>query len=82
MDSNEFFICTNISLGMSARLERIRRHWRQVDVAEKAGVTQAEVSAFERGISIVPGARRRILKVLDLVDDSSQEQTGSSRGQP
>jgi len=37
-----FLLPTNISPALKVRLERIRRQWRQVDLAEKAGVTQAK----------------------------------------
>ena len=69
MDTNEFFIATNVSPALKVRLERIRRQWRQIDLAEKAGVTQAEVSAFERGLYIIPSARHRVLIALDLLDE-------------
>jgi transcriptional regulator with XRE-family HTH domain len=71
MDTNEFFIATNVSPALKVRLERIRRQWRQVDLAEKAGVTQAEISAFERGLYIIPSARRRVLVALDLLDEEA-----------
>ena len=64
--ANEFFIATNVSSAILIRLERIRRGWRQVDLAEKAGVTQTEVSALERGLYVIPGVRHRILDALDL----------------
>jgi transcriptional regulator with XRE-family HTH domain len=64
--SAEFFICSDISPGMLAKLERIRRGLRQVDVAEAAGVTQGEISALERGQYVIPAARRRIFRVLEL----------------
>jgi len=66
MSANDFFIAMNVKPALIIRLERIRRGWRQIDLAEKAGVTQAEVSAAERGQYIVPAARRRIEHVLDL----------------
>ena len=71
MDTNEFFIATNVSPALKVRLERIRRQWRQIDLAEKAGVTQAEVSAFERGLYIIPSARHRVLIALDLLDEGA-----------
>ena len=64
--TNEFFIATNVCPAMMIRLERIRRGWRQVDLAERAGVTQAEVSALERGLYVIPVARHRILEALEL----------------
>jgi transcriptional regulator with XRE-family HTH domain len=77
METNEFFIANNVSPAMMVRLERIRRGWRQVDLAEKAGITQAEVSSLERGLYVIPAARRRVLSVLELLneekDNASQD---------
>lgn len=67
--TNEFFIATNVSPAMMIHLERIRRGWRQIDLAETAGVTQAEVYALERGLYIIPAARRRVLEALDLISE-------------
>lgn len=69
--TDEFFVATNVSPAMMIRLERIRRGLRQVDLAERAGVTQTEVSALERGLYIIPSARRRILTVLGLLDEGA-----------
>ncbi len=41
--ASEFFIAADVSPGMLVRLSRIRRGLRQRDLAQKAGVTQAEV---------------------------------------
>jgi transcriptional regulator with XRE-family HTH domain len=73
MDTNEFFIATNVSLALMVRLERIRRGWRQVDLAEKAGITQAEVSSLERALYVIPAARRRVLIVLDLLNEDKPD---------
>jgi len=70
--TDEFFIATNVSPAMMIRLERIRRGWRQVDLAERADVTQTEVSALERGLYVIPSARHRILAVLGLLDDDHE----------
>lgn len=67
--ANEFFIATNVSPALLIRLERISRGWRQIDLARRAGVTQTEVSALERGLYIIPAARRRILEALDLISE-------------
>ena len=66
MTGSEFFIATNLNTGMLIRLERIRRGWRQIDLAEKADITQAEVSAFERGLYVTPAVRQRIAQTLDM----------------
>jgi transcriptional regulator with XRE-family HTH domain len=54
--ATELFICTNLAPGMLVRLERIHRGLRQADLAQLAGVTQAEVSALERGRQVIPGS--------------------------
>ena len=64
--ATELFVCTNVTLGMLARLERTRRGWRQLDVAQLAGVTHGEVSALECGRYVIPGVRRRINQALNL----------------
>jgi transcriptional regulator with XRE-family HTH domain len=40
---------TDDRVGASIRAVRIRRRWRQADVAERAGVSRAFVSLVERG---------------------------------
>ena len=69
MKTNEFFIA-NVNPALLIRLERIRRGWRQVDLAQKAGITQAEVSSLERGLYVIPAARRRVLIVLELLHEA------------
>jgi len=64
--TTELFVATNLTAGMLIRLERTRRGWRQADLAQAAGVTQAEVSALERGLYVIPGVRRRIYRALEL----------------
>ena len=53
---------------ISARLERVRRGLRQSDVAATANVSQADVSALERGCYVPPARRRRILDALGLTE--------------
>lgn len=66
MSTTELFICIDIEPGMLVRLERTKRRWRQVDLALTSGVTQAEVSAFERGLYVVPSVKTRIYQALHL----------------
>ena len=70
----ELFMCKGLTPGMLVRLERTRRGWRQVDLAQVADVTQAEVSALERGRYVIPGVRRVILQALDLDIEEGQGQ--------
>jgi transcriptional regulator with XRE-family HTH domain len=55
-------------LGAAFRLVRIRRGWRQLDVATRAGVARSVVSAVERGHldGITIGTLRRIARALDI----------------
>ena len=67
MNSTSFFILAdNLPVGLQARILRIRRGWRQVDLALTAGVSQADVSALECGRLIATSVRRRLLETLGL----------------
>jgi transcriptional regulator with XRE-family HTH domain len=50
------------------RFLRIRRGWRQIDVADRAGVSQSQVSRIERGhlATVTIETLRRVAAVLDL----------------
>ena len=51
--------------GPRARLLRVSKGFRQVDVALAAGVTQAQVSALERGAYVPLSVERRIFGALE-----------------
>ena len=70
--TTELFVCTNLTPGMLVRLERIRRGWRQVDLALAAGVTQAEISLFERDRHVIPGVRQRIYAAVGLDTEANR----------
>ena len=53
-------------LATQVRIIRTAKGLRQKDVAEIANVTQAEVSALERGHYVPPSIRRRILQALGV----------------
>lgn len=56
-----------MSLGARIRLEREQRGWTQVNLAEEAGITQASVSWYERGIQKPEqGTLRRLSEALDV----------------
>ena len=71
MNGIEVFVCSGVSRGLMVRLERTRRGWRQVDLAAAAGVTQAEVSAYERGLRVSPAVELRIHRTMGLATDGS-----------
>lgn len=45
-------------------LERMRRRWRQVDVAEKTGLTQNKISEIERGVKPKPAEQAALERVF------------------
>jgi transcriptional regulator with XRE-family HTH domain len=56
-----------IRVGLSLRALRIRRGWRQVDLASRAGISQSLVSAIERGgAGTVP--LRTLAHIADVLD--------------
>ena len=65
--SEVFIFYEPLTLGQKVRIARIARRWTQDDLAYEAQVTQANVSALERDLRVNLGARRRILKVLEIL---------------
>lgn len=55
-----------LPLGDQVRVHRVARHWRQADLADVAGVSQAQVSDLERGEYVPLSIRRKVLRVLGL----------------
>src|SRR5687768_15752036 len=58
----------DIRLGAAFRAVRLRRGWRQADVAARAGVSRSLVSLIERGHldSVSLAILRRVAGVLDI----------------
>jgi transcriptional regulator with XRE-family HTH domain len=52
-------------VGAGFRAVRLRRRWRQQDVANAAGVSRATVSRLERG-KLAPDGPRAVARVLDI----------------
>ena len=61
------------SLGTTVRIERIKRRWRQQDLALAAKVSQADVSQLERDRKVIPSRRLRILDALGIDAGASSE---------
>lgn len=64
-----FLFPSALTLGAKIRMARVGRHWRQVDLAEQAGVPQTTVSALERGLNIYQAAEKKILQSVGLIAD-------------
>jgi transcriptional regulator with XRE-family HTH domain len=56
-----------IRLGLAYRALRIRRGWRQIDLARRAGVSRSEISRIERGLGagVAAGILARVAAALD-----------------
>jgi transcriptional regulator with XRE-family HTH domain len=65
----DVFIITNIDEGMKAKLTRIAKGLRQIDVAAAAHVDTIDITRFEKGRYVLPMRRKRILVVLGLLDE-------------
>ena len=61
----------NTTLKQRLSMERLRRHWSQLEVADKIGTTPGNVSRWERGITL-PGPYFRT-KLCELFGMSTQE---------
>ena len=69
---------TDQRLGASVRYLRIRRAWRQRDLAERAGVSQSAVSRIERGH--LAGMRLDLIRAVAAAVDLRVDVVGRYRG--
>ena len=67
------FVVTNISQGMKAKLTRIAKGLRQIDVAAAARVDIIDISRLEKDRYVLPTRRKRILEVIGLVSDNEHD---------
>ena len=51
--------------------QRLSRNWRQIDLASKAGVQLADVTAIEKDRYLSKNRKRKILQALGLSDAES-----------
>jgi len=50
------------------KIERIKRGWRQVDVAEKTGLTQTKISEIERGVQPKAQEKAALEKIFGAIN--------------
>jgi transcriptional regulator with XRE-family HTH domain len=62
------FFQGELKLGENVKVNRVARGWRQQDLAQQAKVAQTDVSRLERGQKVRPGAEKRILLALGLLE--------------
>ena len=69
---NDVFAVTGITEGEKARLTRLAKRLRQIDVASLAIVNVCDITALEKNRYLSETRKRRILAVLGLLDDESE----------
>ena len=74
MNNNEILVLTGISEGQKARLTRLSKDLRQIDVASMAKVNTIDVTRLEKDRYVLPTRRKRILAVLGLLDDDHEHE--------
>jgi transcriptional regulator with XRE-family HTH domain len=62
----KLFIAYDLTLGQRVKLERLSRHWRQIDLALRAGVQLAGVIAIEKDRYFSKEHKGKILQALGL----------------
>ena len=66
---NDVFVVTGITQGEKARLTRLAKGLRQIDVASLAKVNVCDVTALEKNRYLKRTRKRLILAVLGLLDE-------------
>jgi transcriptional regulator with XRE-family HTH domain len=69
---NDVFVVTGISEGEKARLTRLAKRLRQIDLASLAKVNVCDITALEKNRYLPRTRKRRILAVLGLLDDDHE----------
>jgi hypothetical protein len=69
---DEIFIAAGLTEGGRARLARLAKWYRQIDVASLAGVTVEEVTNVEKDRYVTPERKCRILRVVGLLDEGDE----------
>ena len=70
---SDVFILTDVSEGMKAKLTRIAKGLRQIDVAAAAKVDIIDITRLEKGRYVLPTRRKRILAVLGMYNDNESD---------
>jgi len=68
---SDVFILTDVNEGMKAKLTRVAKGLRQIDVAAAARVDCIDITRLEKGRYVLPTRRKRILAILGLLDDEN-----------
>jgi transcriptional regulator with XRE-family HTH domain len=66
---NQATIFMGLTLGEKAKLTRISRNLRQIDLASLARVNVSDIAALEKNRYMRKSRKKRILEVLNLQDE-------------
>lgn len=69
----DIFILTDVNECMKAKLMRIAKGLRQVDLASAAHVDTIDITRLEKGRYVLPARRNRILDILGLLDNEEPD---------
>ncbi len=69
---NDILVLTDVSEGQKARLIRLAKGLRQIDIASMARVNTIDITRLEKGRYVLPTRRKRILVVLGLAGDDNE----------
>ncbi len=69
---SDVFILTDVSEGMKAKLTRVAKSLRQIDVAVSARVDTIDITRLEKDRYVLPTRRKRILAALGLLDNNNE----------
>ena len=70
---SDIFILSDVNEGMKAKLTRIAKGLRQIDVAAAARVDTIDITRLEKSRYVLPTRRKRILSVLELDNDNEND---------
>ncbi len=70
--SNDIFVVTGINEGEKARLTRLAKGLRQIDLASLAKVNVCDITALEKNRYLSRRRKCCILAVLGLLDDGNE----------
>jgi len=70
----DIFVISGVSEGTKAKLMRVAKGLRQIDVAAAARVETIDITRLEKDRYVLPTRRKRILAVLGLLDDGSENE--------
>jgi transcriptional regulator with XRE-family HTH domain len=73
--NDSILILDGLSVGQKAKLTRLAKRLRQIDVASQANVQPIDITRLEKDRYVLPTRRRRILEILGLLENEESKDT-------